>query len=234
MILPLAGLLGAVAGLGEQLLGHRRIERVGVLRIAEARVGLLEEADRRLRRAVEQRHEAGAVDAVVDRLAHLHVAERRIRLGRVQHPRPHMRIAVGDEAEAGLLEAVDGVGRRHLDPVDLARAQRRETRVRLRHREQDDLVDLGDARLVPVVGVLVEIDADARLEVLGDEGAGADRRLGELGPASGLLEGRRADVEDRRQDIGEIGDRPRRREFDRVVVDLFVAAVRDVGRASRD
>ena len=36
----------------------------------------------------------------------------------------------------------DAVGRRHLDPVDLARAQRGQSRVRLGDRHQYDVVDL--------------------------------------------------------------------------------------------
>src|SRR5262249_57706868 len=96
-------------------------------------------------------------------------------------------------------------------------------------REEHELVKLSDASLVPVARVPDKIDADARLEVLHLEGPGADRRLGELRPAACLLEGRRAHVEKGGENVGEIGDGARRREFDGGVVDLAITILGKVG-----
>lgn len=90
-----------------------------------------------------------AVDAVVQRLAHAHVGERAA-LAQAVEPGPDMRVGAGGDGEAGLLEAVDAVGRGHLDPIDLAAAECREAGVRLGDRPQQDLCDACLVRRVPV------------------------------------------------------------------------------------
>ena len=196
-------------------------KRVGVLGLAEERVALGVEADRGEGRPVQELDEAVAVHAVVGGLAHPDVAPRRVGLVHVQHPRPDVRVDAGHHLEARLLEARHRVGRRHLDPVDLARAQRGQARGRLGHRGQQHLVDLRDLVLVPVGGVLRQLDAHARLH-LGDlEGAGARGRLGELRPRrAGLLELGRARDQRVGDDVGEVARRATRGDLDGEVVDL--------------
>ena len=198
--------------------------------LAELGVDRLEGADRRLGQAVQQRHQPLAVEAVVERPAHAHVLPRRIILGEIEDPGPHVRIAAGDDLEPGALQARHGIRRRHLDPVDLARAQRGKPRRRLRHREQDHLVELGDASLFPVVVVPAQRHADARLELRDLERARARGRLGELGPGARLLELRRARIEHVGQHVGEVAERPRVGDLDRVVVDLAIARDEGVAR----
>ena len=66
--------------------------------------------------------------------------------------------------EAALLDFGERVRRRRFDPVDLAGQQRRGARIGLRHRQQQHLVDLGNARLVPVIVVLDQLEPLARRE----------------------------------------------------------------------
>ena len=141
-----------------------------------------------------------------------------------------MRIAAGDDLEPGALQARHGIRRRHLDPVDLTRAQRGKPRRRLRHREQHHLVQLGHAILFPIAVVPAQRHADARLEFRDLERARARGRLGELGPRSRLLELRRARIEHVGQHVGEVAERPRVGDLDRVVVDLAVARNEGVAR----
>src|SRR5262249_47056339 len=131
--------------------------------------------------------------------------------------------------EASLPKAVDGIGRWYLDPVHLARAQCGQTGVCLGHREQHDLVELGDAGFVPVARIFDEIDTDARLEVLHLEGPGADGRLRKLGPVARLLEGCRTYIKEGGEHVGEVGDWTRRDELDSGVIDLAITILGDVG-----
>ena len=201
-----------------------------LLRLAELRVDRLEGADRRLGQTVQQRHQPLAVEAVVDRPAHAHVLPGRILLGEVDHPWPHVRIAAGDDLEAGALQARHGIRRRHLDPIDLARPQRGQPCRRLGHREQDHLVELGNLGLLPIAVVPAERHADPRLELRDLEGPRTRRRLGELGPRSRLLELRRARVEHVGQHVGEVAERPGVGDLDRIVVDLAIARNERVAR----
>ena len=225
MTLKDSGFLSVIARLGQQLLALGGIERVAVLGLAEGRVVGLQPADRRLRRAVQQGDDGVAVDAVVQRLAHADVGERAVLGGHVVEPRPDVRIGTRRDHEARLLERRDAVGRRHLDPVDAARAQRGEPRVGLGDGQQQDLVDLGLLGGVPIGVVAGERHRLARHHAGDAERPGAGRRQHRhLGPvAPGLLErGRRGG-----QDVGhhprEVGRHDGRRQGDRVVVDLLVA-----------
>ena len=178
--------LAGVTRVGDQLLRLLRVVGVVLGGVAEERVRLLEVAHGGLGQAAEHLHHRRAVDAVVDRLPHAPVAERRVLARHVEHPRPVVRVGVGDEDVARALEARHRVGRRHLDPVDLAGAERRDPRVRLGDRQQHELVELRDARLVPVVGVLHQLGALARRPGGELERPGARRRL-RLGlPRAGL------------------------------------------------
>ena len=84
--------------------------------------------------------------------------------------------------EAALLDFGDRIRRRRLDPVDLAGQQRRGAGIGFRHRQQHHLVDLGNARLVPVVLVLDQFEPFARREARHLPGAGARGVLGERRP----------------------------------------------------
>ena len=129
-----------------------------VLRMAEIGVARLQPADRGFSGAVQQAHQPVAVDAVVQCLAHPDVGQRAA-LAQAVEPGPDMRIRAGGNNESSLLEAVDPVGRWHLDPNErflrnleayLAAAQRREPGVRLGNRQQQDLRHLRPVRRVPV------------------------------------------------------------------------------------
>ena len=73
-------------------------------------------------------------------------------------------------------QAGDGVRRRHLDPVHLAGAQRGETGIGLRDRQQQHPVELRHPGLVPVLGVLRQLRRFPWGELGQPEGAGAGGR----------------------------------------------------------
>ena len=174
------------AGLAQQLLGLGRVVVVGLLRLAEPRVALVDHAGGRDAGVVQQAlADADPVDGVVRRLADELVAPGL--LVQPQGVRPVVRIAVERDREAGPLELGDRVRRRHLDPVHLTAAQRGEPRGRLRHGQEHELVDLGPALGVPVRLVGFQLEPLARHELGHLEGAGARGLLGELAPVLDLL-----------------------------------------------
>ena len=142
----------------------------------------LERSGRRHHQAGEQAFlEAFAVDAEIGRLADADVVPRRAFDAR-ELPRPDMRRFIGLELEAALLDLLDRVGCRRLDPVDLAGEQSCGAGVGLRHRQQHHLVDLGHARLVPIAVVLDQFEPLARRELRHLPGAGARGVPGERRP----------------------------------------------------
>ena len=139
-------------------------------------LGRHEDPIARDRNAVEHLDHLAAVDRVVRSLTHAQVRERPAH--EVQEIRPSVRIHVGDDVHPGGLEAVDGIGRWCLDPIDLPGQQRRDTRRRLRHRQQHDAVLLGNAVVVPVIGVLDELEPLVRHHLVELIGARSSRRFG--------------------------------------------------------
>ena len=134
-----------------------------------------------------------------------------------------MRVLVGDDGHAALLQAGNGVRCRHFDPIDLARQQRCRPRCRLRHGEQDHLVELGNARLFPVVGVARELHALARHDAVDLERAGARGLQRDLVPVLALLLPiGRAGIEDVGHVVGKQRIDDAGRQFDRVLVDRLV------------
>ena len=139
--------------------------------------------------AGRRHHQAGkqavaqpfAIDAEIGRLADADVVPGRA-FDTGELPGPDMRLFVGLELEAALLDFGDGIGRRRLDPVDLAGEQRRGAGIGFRHRQQHHLVDLGNARLVPVILVLDEFEPLARRELRHLPRAGARCVLGKRRP----------------------------------------------------
>src|SRR5689334_20405508 len=73
-----------------------------------------------------------------------------------------MRVRPQTYLETGRFEAIDRIGRRHLNPVHLTGAQRSYASAGLRHRHHDHAVELRDAVLVPVVRVACHLHADPR------------------------------------------------------------------------
>ncbi len=167
--------------------------------------------------------DAGAIDCKIGRLAHPDVGPWRA----FDHARlvgPVVRIFVGDDRHAALLETRNGVRRRHLDPVDLARQQRGGARGRLRHGEQDHLVELRHACLVPVVGEARQLHALARYHAIDLERAGTRGLQRHLVPVLALLLPVRGA---REENVGHVvGDQRVHhagRELDGVFVDRLVA-----------
>ena len=121
------------------------------------------------------------------------------------------------------LELVERIGRRRLDPVDPARQQRRGARRDVGDRQQHHALALGNAVLVPVLGVALELGALARRPCLHLPRAGARRRLAVGLPVlADLLEivgaGDGEAVEQRRHHrVDAVG-----LQFDLVVVDLAI------------
>ena len=76
------------------------------------------------------------------------------------------------------------VGRWRLDDVDLAVEQRVGARHRVGDRDQHDAIGLGNARLVPVGGVLHQIGTLARYQLVELERARARGLRGDLGPVA--------------------------------------------------
>ncbi|MGY3427164.1 hypothetical protein ACVWZW_007668 [Bradyrhizobium sp. F1.13.4] len=93
-----------------------------------------------------------------------------------------MRLLVGVELEATLLQFGQRVRRRGFDPINLPGKQRRGARICFRHRQEHHLVDLGHAVLIPVARILDELEPFARGEARHLPRAGARRVLGERGP----------------------------------------------------
>ena len=116
---------------------------------------------RHFHQAVERALQLLAIDAQVGGVAHALVEPGRA-LGERELPRPDVRLRVGGDDEALVLDALDRIRRRVLDPVDLARQQRRRAGVGLRHRQQHDAVDLRRALGIPVGLVGDVLDALAR------------------------------------------------------------------------
>ena len=195
----------------------------------------LEGAGRRHHQAGEQAVLAGLRDRRRDwrpcgRGCRSRASLRRARTATARHAAPRWSVIV----EAALLDFRDRIRRRRLDPVDLAGQQRRGAGIGLRHRQQHHLVDLGNARLVPIVVVLDQFEPLARREVRHLPRAGARGVLGERGPGGlrfrlgvgafgrvkELLPFRRA----RHEQIGEIDRQEAVRllggQFHRHVVDL--------------
>ena len=166
-------LVGTEARLLHQLLRRRLVVLDLEGRIAAPGMARLEGAGRRHHQTGEQAVlQAFAIDAEIGRLADANVVPGRAFDAR-ELPRPDMRLLVGVDDEAALLDFCDRIRRRRLDPVDLAGKQRRGAGVRLGHRQQQHLVDLGNARLVPVIFVLHEFEPLARREARHLPGAGA-------------------------------------------------------------
>ena len=204
------------------------------VRIAPPRMAGRHGALGHFHQAAEQLLQLVAVDAQVGGLAHPLVEPGRA-FGERELPGPHVRLRVGIQHEALRLDLRDGVGRRRLDPVDLARQQRRGAGAGLRHRQQDDAVDLRLALGIPVVVVLDVFHALARRELVHLErprarsvgGEGGPRLLGPLGRIADagqrvvlLLPVRRRGHEqvgqvDRDEAVRLLGG-----QLDRVVVDL--------------
>src|SRR5262249_23628654 len=97
MILALSGFFRPLPALLPHPFALGRVVSVVLLGIAEVRVGLLVNTGRRFGQAVQQRDQPVAIGAVIGRAAHAHILPRRIRLAEIEHPRPGMRIAVGDD-----------------------------------------------------------------------------------------------------------------------------------------
>ncbi len=222
-------LLRRIAGLGDQPLGFREVVFDLEARMAEPRARRIDLADRGLGEPVEQSDDRVAVDREVERLAQPDVGPGRAR----QHAQviiPDVRRHIGDDLHAGRLELGHRVGRRRLDQVDLAREQRVDARQRLRNRNENQPIDLGNAGLVPIVGVLHELGALTRNEPRQLEGPGARRLARELLPvAADLLVLRRARHQEpehlvRKDRVDLLGG-----DLDRVIIDLAVA--RDRGQA---
>ena len=133
-----------------------------------------------------------------------------------------MRIGPQADLKSGRLQRRDRVGRRHFDPIDLARAQCREPCRRLRHWDQDHLFELRDPGLVPVIGVAGQFGELAE-DDLGDlERPGTCRVLGELRPAlARFLPFGRADDQNVGDQIWEKAERIFGVDRDRAVVDLL-------------
>ena len=142
-----------------------------------------------------------------------------------------MRVGARGDREPRLLQRRDRVGRRHLDPVDLARAEGGDAGVGLRDRQQADPVDLGRPFRVPIAVVAGEIDGFARHHPGDLERAGAGRRQRRnLGPvAPRLLEGLRRGEQQVDHHGGEVRGHLRGGDLHRLVVYLPVGA--DDGRA---
>ena len=176
--LGLHGLGLAVARLGQQLLRRLGVELHLERGLAEPRAARGDEALGRDHQPVQQHLQPLAVDREIGRLAHADVGPRRA-LDHAEVPGPVVRIGVAHDLEARLLQARHRVGRGRLDPVDLARAQRRGARRRLGDWQQHHLVELGHARLVPILLVGRQLGAGLRLERRHLPRAGARRRLRE-------------------------------------------------------
>src|SRR5215475_6734644 len=196
-----------------------RIVAVGLLRLPKPRVPRVDDTGGGYAGVVQEvLADADPVDGVVRRLSDELVVPRL--LVESQGVRPVVRIAVQGNGKAGALELGNGVGRWHLDPVDLTAAQRGEARGRLRHGQEHELVDLRPALDVPIGLVGLQLEPLAGHELGHAEGAGAGRLLGKLAPVLELLPlGRRHD-----QHVAElIGHEARRLvrlELHRVVIDL--------------
>src|SRR5712664_2898496 len=115
-----------------------------------------------------------------------------VRLLRIAEPRVAL---VGDARGRGArvvhealadADAGDGVGRRHLDPVDLPAAERGQARGGLGHREEHGLVDLRLAPGIPVVLEGLQLEALARHELGQAERSRARRLVSELAPVARL------------------------------------------------
>ena len=124
----------AVAGLGQQLLRFGRIVAIALSHLrVEPRMAWVHPLVRRGGAVIEQRvAHAVFVDRVLQRLAGFRIVERFDVA--VEHQDNRMRVLLEQDLEIVGLQLLDRVWRRHLRPVDLARVERGQPRVRLRHR----------------------------------------------------------------------------------------------------
>ena len=94
----------------------------------------------------------------------------------------------------------------------------------IRHGEQQDLVELGNARLVPVVSIARELQAFARHDAIDLEWSGAGRLQRDLDPVPAeLVPLRRARIEDVGHVVGKQRVDDAGRQLDRVLIDRLVA-----------
>ena len=146
--------------------------------------------------AAEQLRDRLAVDRVVDRLPHAHVAERleqsAVAVAELQrHHQRHRR----DVSEPGALGGVERRDRLVLDQLHLTGLERLERGAGVADRLDDDLVPV-DRVLVPVVGVrdVRVVVARDRLRSVEHVGAGADRERSERAVLDGSRAARLADL----------------------------------------
>ncbi len=175
--------------------------------------------------------DAGAVDREVGRLAHADVGPGR-GLDHAGLIGPVVRILVGDDRHAALLQARYGVRRRHLDPIDLAGEQGGGPGRRFRHREQQHLIELRHARLVPVAVEAAELHTLARHDAIDLKRTSA-RRIEPYFTVA--LPSFSHWVGPRIEDVGHVVGKQRvdhaRGQFDRVPVDAFSQPASARGRA---
>jgi hypothetical protein len=142
----------------------------------------------------------------------------------VQRVGPVMWVGTHDDLEAIALKSGNGIGRGHLDEVHLPRAQCGQSRRGFGHGEENQLVDVGHASLIPVFGEGLQFNALSREQAGKLEGAGPCRVHRDLAPipAHFLPLGRtaiqdRADLEEDRAGGATRGD------LDRIVIELAPA-----------
>ncbi|MGY4412804.1 hypothetical protein ACVWW4_004540 [Bradyrhizobium sp. LB7.1] len=170
-----------VAGFLDQLLRRGDIVFQLEARLAEPRAGWIDLALGGFCEAVHQADHCLTIDREIERLAQADVGPGRAR----QHAQmiiPDMRRDVVDELHAGRLELRHGIRRRRFDQVHLAGEQRVGAGQRLRHRHQHELVDLGNALLVPIIRILRELGELARHQFRQFEWAGPGGLARELVP----------------------------------------------------
>ena len=218
-----SGLLFGIAGLLDQLLRGGEIVFDVEGRLAEPWARRIDLALGGFGQAVHQPDHGVAVDREIERLAQADVGPGRAR----QHAEmiiPDMRRDVVDDPHARGFELRHRVGRRRFDQIDLASQQRVGSGQRLRHRNQDQLVDFRNPLLVPVIGVLRQFGEFARHELGQLERSGAGRLAGELVPVlAELFVLRRAGDQEPEHLVGKEGIDRLGGDLDGGIVDLGVA-----------
>jgi hypothetical protein len=207
------GLAGG-ARLGDELLGLLRIIGIGLERLVEAERLRVDDLPAR-RQAIAAEQAVGerlAVDGDVHRLADLGV------LGHLVVGGQHDERGFEALHRRRLRHALDELGQEVGDDVELAGDEARETGAGLADEAVGHLVDR--RRAIPVVGVGDEDDVLPAVEGLELVGAGADRRLAELGVLRVFRRDHLHPVHARRQDRVRAG----RGDLDGEVVDLLGAA----------
>src|SRR5438094_4730095 len=164
-----------IAGLGEELLGLRRVVRHRAGHVDEVGIERIDVgADHAAKAEHGALHDLGLVDPVRDRAADPHVGER---LARVVHRHDDVvRRLADDHLEARvLLEVGDVLGAQaEHRRVDVARLERGQRGVRVRDEPVRHAVELGQA-LDVVIGILHEHDPVAAHPLAELVGPGADR-----------------------------------------------------------